>query len=1020
MKPNFALNFSHDTISLLHRTARGWLEIGATPIDAPDLGEALSYLRRSALGLAPHGVTTKLIIPDDQILYLALPAPGPTDVHRDAQIRAALEGRTPYAVEDLVFDWAGEGPVVQVAVIARETLQEAESFAQQYRFNPVSFVGLPDPASFDGEPWFGPSEAAAQLLPEGEFVERDSAPVVIISREPASRGRTPAADDAPAAAEPTPMIAETVEEPAPVAEVAEAELPAPETIEVEPDAPEQAPEVAAEPVPEPAPEAPALSILSDTNLTLPADVALYPAPPMTDAGPPPVEISAPVRPAGPEVIPPVIAGFRRPPAAKRAAPPPPVAIAVPEEVSPPAPVTPALPPEIVASQEASFVAPMPTDLPPPDLVLPADALAAPAAPRGKLSVTSVTSHRRAPAAPLTPPQLTPAAGTARVYDPDPAEAEGDLPPPVPAAVRQARANAGAAPLAAPQRAVKDAKAAKGLGSLVTAPGIAGLRGKAAKPTKSAKAVPPEVTLVAPPPTTEGDLPFAKVRPSTRGKPRYLGLILTGLLLLALAIIAAWSSFSASTETPAVIEATDADTAGQPAAATDPQAAPATADPVVETPAPQTDPSIEDEAAADGQLTDAPAAAPAEETIAPATPGDSGAAAPAPPAAGQDEIILSTTDTPPAAADALALVPPQAAADAPPQAPAPPPPFGTQYEFDANGLIRPTETGIVTPEGVRLVAGPPPIVPPARPASVVEKARALAPATAEVPEAAPPAAAPYADPALEGFRPRPRPETLQVPSPPATVDDAALTIPAESQMVSLRPQPRPASVASASQAAADQQRQDEEAQRVAEAASLSATAAAEALATVPQGELGPRSPLAVPISRRPPPKPSNFDATIQTAVAAAISPQPIAPTPEPEVIPAPVAASVPAPEPVPEPAPRRTRTPAPEPTIMPSPKDIEPGDDEQYAPAAKTDRITTSGSVAKNATFANAINLGKTNLIGVYGTPSKRYAMIRTSNGQYKKVRVGDRVDGGTVAAITESELRYQKGGRMLTLALPRG
>ncbi|MFD1809552.1 hypothetical protein ACFSHQ_20100 [Gemmobacter lanyuensis] len=273
-----------------------------------------------------------------------------------------------------MFDWAGEGPVVQVAVIARETLQEAESFAQQYRFNPVSFVGLPDPASFDGEPWFGPSEAAAQLLPEGEFVERDSAPVVIISREPTSRGRTPAADDAPAAAEPTPMIAETVEEPAPATEVAEAEFPAPETIEVEPDAPEQAPVVAAEP--EPAPEAPALSILSDTNLTLPEDVALYPAPPMTDAGPPPVEISAPVRPAGPEVIPRSSPGSDARP-----------------QPSGPRPAAgrdrcargsvasctsdPALPPEIVASQEASFVAPMPTDLPPPDLVLPADAPAAP-------------------------------------------------------------------------------------------------------------------------------------------------------------------------------------------------------------------------------------------------------------------------------------------------------------------------------------------------------------------------------------------------------------------------------------------------------------------------------------------------------------------------------------------------------------------------------------------------------------------------------------------------------------------
>ena len=83
-------------------------------------------------------------------------------------------------------------------------------------------------------------------------------------------------------------------------------------------------------------------------------------------------------------------------------------------------------------------------------------------------------------------------------------------------------------------------------------------------------------------------------------------------------------------------------------------------------------------------------------------------------------------------------------------------------------------------------------------------------------------------------------------------------------------------------------------------------------------------------------------------------------------------------------------------------------------------MPTKASVAKNATFANAINLGKTNLIGVYGTPSKRYALIRLGSGQYKKVRVGDRVDGGTVAAITESEVRYKKGGRMVALAMPRG
>ena len=129
MKPNFALNLTDDSIALLHRTARGWMEVGSTPLDAPDLGEALNYLRRSALGLAPHGIATKLVIPNSQILYLEVDAPGSDADYRRARILKALEGRTPYAVEDLVFDWSGRGPTLHVAVIARETLDEARSAA---------------------------------------------------------------------------------------------------------------------------------------------------------------------------------------------------------------------------------------------------------------------------------------------------------------------------------------------------------------------------------------------------------------------------------------------------------------------------------------------------------------------------------------------------------------------------------------------------------------------------------------------------------------------------------------------------------------------------------------------------------------------------------------------------------------------------------------------------------------------------------------------------------------------------
>jgi len=44
--------------------------------------------------------------------------------------------------------------------------------------------------------------------------------------------------------------------------------------------------------------------------------------------------------------------------------------------------------------------------------------------------------------------------------------------------------------------------------------------------------------------------------------------------------------------------------------------------------------------------------------------------------------------------------------------------------------------------------------------------------------------------------------------------------------------------------------------------------------------------------------------------------------------------------------------------------------------------------------------------------------VRNPNGRYTKVGVGDRLDGGRVAAITASELRYEKRGRMVVLHLP--
>lgn len=91
-----------------------------------------------------------------------------------------------------------------------------------------------------------------------------------------------------------------------------------------------------------------------------------------------------------------------------------------------------------------------------------------------------------------------------------------------------------------------------------------------------------------------------------------------------------------------------------------------------------------------------------------------------------------------------------------------------------------------------------------------------------------------------------------------------------------------------------------------------------------------------------------------------------------------------------------------------------------APATVAPSIPSSASVSKQATLPNAINLRKINLIGVYGSSSDRRALVRLPSGRYVKLKVGDRLDGGKVAAIGDGELRYIKGGRNIVLKIPQG
>jgi hypothetical protein len=58
------------------------------------------------------------------------------------------------------------------------------------------------------------------------------------------------------------------------------------------------------------------------------------------------------------------------------------------------------------------------------------------------------------------------------------------------------------------------------------------------------------------------------------------------------------------------------------------------------------------------------------------------------------------------------------------------------------------------------------------------------------------------------------------------------------------------------------------------------------------------------------------------------------------------------------------------------------------------------------------------LLGVFGSPSQKRALIRLPNGSVRKVRAGDRIDGGRVLAVGSDSVRLSDRGRETILRLP--
>jgi len=220
------------------------------------------------------------------------------------------------------------------------------------------------------------------------------------------------------------------------------------------------------------------------------------------------------------------------------------------------------------------------------------------------------------------------------------------------------------------------------------------------------------------------------------------------------------------------------------------------------------------------------------------------------------------------------------------------------------LVTPTPNGTLTPDGILIFSGKPPVVPIPRPGTTPP----------------PPTISPET---LQTLRPRPRPATLIEDNERANFGGATLA-----ELAIRRARARPASL------------QDQ----------------------AGEGSDGTPNELALAASPTPGYRPGNF----ATIVARALE---TAEASDGSVV---VAAS---------------------------------------AAAVAVPSIPTRASVATQATVTNAISLNRINLIGIYGSASERRALVRLSSGRYVKVSVGDRLNGGTVLSITETQLIYKKNGR---------
>ncbi|MDU8926258.1 hypothetical protein RXV86_02565 [Alisedimentitalea sp. MJ-SS2] len=943
MKPNFALSLSFEGISLLHRAFPGWNRVGEVALDSPDLAGALAVLRDTAAQIDSPDFTTKLIVPNDQIKFLSLDLGITTEDERHQAVHDALEGATPYPVDDLAFDWSVDGDRTLVAAVARETLAEAEGFAQTHGFNPVSFVALPDAGQFAGEPFFGAAENATTILPEDEQVQRDMAAIHVtgVARLPDPGDEVDAAENEGAAEE------DAVEDAQAAVTKSETDPAHPPETPVEPEAePTAATETEPECEPEPAimfgharddGEAEAeeidlpakAAILSDTLPSEDVDDAAETATslPATDdtetdeTGPlPAFSTMRATRDDDAELAAPALGGIRRGTEDLTAP-----SIPLPDADEPAAPMIEATPEPYGNLDELDDI-----DAVPP------------------LPAAFAGDHIED-----QPDAFSSEAGYYEEDDntfEDPTVSDPVAPRETRLAVLGRHSSQAASGLANGVRSSMAARSARRAAERETARDNTRRKTEAERENERQRM------------TVFGARKPEKQKRAVGGKPRYLGLALSAVLLLFLAGVAAWASifmdeglsrfFGAPPETQ--ITTLPDDVIDELLVEGEEAMVPTAPEQQVETaslatPEPDAVPELrplqptlphaltEREAQARYAVTGVWQRAPQAPQL--------------PDQLGLDNLYVTSIDPRVDEQDAVALPASAALTTDFAMARVPlPAARGTRFDLDDRGLVVARAEGALSPEGFMVFTGRPTEIPPAVQARLRQ----------DVDQTQTPAVDAAQQERFAGVRPKPRPEGLVEISERETL--GGLT---RAELASKRPKARPAHPLAQVEADKPEDKKPEDNTQTADAAKQEAEQEGEQ--TV---ETGTR--YAVAVSTKPKPRPSNFAKKVEHARKNS------------------------------DPA-ETTRVAA----AVPSKQVVKP------AAPSKT-------SVAKAATVRNQINLRKINLIGVYGKPSSRRALVRLSNGRYKKVKVGDRLDGGRVSSIRDTELRYTKNGRNVILKMPRG